>query len=329
MPNRNARGGLLTFAVLAFAATLANTVGASAFRGLKVGDACPEFVLKTPAGEERALSSLRGKVAVVVFANQGQQKSEQALEALSALKPEIAAKCNVLVVVGNGDEGDLSTWRARWAGRATVVVDPSRETFHRYGVFVAPATAVVRADGVFQGEVSGYSPAFPAELERLVRDASGEAGGDRSEPWVEAPGRGEARKETQNARVLAAKRRLGEAVEAARRAVAADGSFAGAHSVLGNLLLDVSDDNRGEASAAFQRAKELNPKDGDAQVGVARVKALGGDWAGAVALLEEAAKLNPKPQAVWYRLGTVYQRAGNDEKALEAFRKAFARMQAE
>ncbi len=96
--------------------------------------------------------------------------------------------------------------------------------------------------------------------------------------------------------------------------------------LLGRLLLDASDANADEAKAHFDKALALAPKDVDAKIGSARVKALKGDFDGAVATLEDAAKLNPKPEKVHYQLGLVYEKAGKNEQAAEAYRKALERL---
>lgn len=330
------RSRVLKVTVLVLAAFLSGTVRAAAFRAVNEGSPAPDFRLSSVKGEEVSLSGLRGRVVVIAFVAQGQDKSEQALRALSTLDPALAGRSAIVAILVNPDEGDASAWAVKSGAPFPVLVDAAKATFRQYGVFVTPATAVVRADGVFQGEASGYSAAFKGEVEGLLKVALGEAradqvkaAADRARPTDETPQRLASRKEMENARKLAARKKGSEALEAAKKAVAADESNGPAHSLLGNLLLDASDGNAAEASIQFQRAGELSPKDVDAKIGVARLKALKGDTDGAVTILEEAVKLNPKPQRVYYREGLLYEKAGEYEKAADAYRRALARMFAE
>ena len=43
-------------------------------------------------------------------------------------------------------------------------------------------------------------------------------------------------------------------------------------------------------------------------------------------MLQQAVMLNPRPEKVYYELGRVYERAGDYQKAVEAYRKALERL---
>jgi len=49
-----------------------------------------------------------------------------------------------------------------------------------------------------------------------------------------------------------------------------------------------------------------------------------GDWAGAIAVLQEATTLDPSRDLLWAKLGEAYQGANNYQEAATAYKKAIA-----
>jgi tetratricopeptide (TPR) repeat protein len=74
------------------------------------------------------------------------------------------------------------------------------------------------------------------------------------------------------------------AIEAVRRSIAVDGTYAPAHRRLGEWLLDL--DDQAGALASFERARDLLPADPAIHVGIARVALRAGDPERAAAILE-------------------------------------------
>ncbi|MBI5014626.1 MAG: redoxin domain-containing protein [Deltaproteobacteria bacterium] len=306
---------------------------AEAFRSLKEGAPAPDFTLKSTKGDDVSLGSFKDKAVVLAFVRQGQDKSDKVLKALSSLDEALAAKSQVLIVVANPSEGDAAAWAGKSGGSLTVLLDPGEDVYAKYGALVAPATGVIKPDGTFLAEVAGYSASYKDEVEGLLKVGLGLATAEQVKAEAEKAKVGdtpEARKaaerELDKARLLVQRKMRDKALEPAKQAVASDDTYAPAHAFLGRLLLDESDANADEALTHFDRALELAPKDVEAKIGAARVKALKGDIDGAVSLLEDAAKLNPKPERVYYQLGLVYEKGGQNEKAAEAYRKALEKL---
>ncbi len=302
-----------------------------AFRNLKEGAPAPDFTLSTTKGESIALKSLQGKAVVLSFVRQGQEKSVKVLKALSSLPAD--DKVAVVAVVVNPKESDAAAWVAQTGATVPVLVDAAEDVYGKYGAFVAPATGVLKPGGTFVAEVAGYSASFKDEVQGLLKVALGQATMEEVKAAAEGakvPDTPEARKQAEReldkAMLLASRKMKDKALEPARQAVASDDTYAPAHTFLGRLLLDASDANADEALRHFERALALAPKDADAKVGIARVKALKGDVPGAVALLQEATKLNPKPERVYYQLGLIEEKAGHFDKACEAYRKAIEKL---
>ncbi|MBI5014625.1 MAG: redoxin domain-containing protein [Deltaproteobacteria bacterium] len=302
---------------------------AEAFRNLKEGDAAPDFTLKSTAGQEIRLGALQGKAVAIAFVHQGQEKSEKVLKALAGLDPAVAARTEVVAVLVDTGEGDPAAWVGKMGVSFPVLLDPSKEVYAKYGVFVAPATGVIRPDGVFQGEVAGYSASSKEEIEGLLKVALGlatveqlSAEAEKAKPVELSKERKMSERELEKAKKLLDRRMKDKALEAVKQAVATDPSYAAAHVFLGRLLLDASDKNADEAQGHFDKALELDPRDADATVGTARVKTVKGDFDGAVSLLETAVQSASKPERVYYQLGIVQEKAGRADQAVKAYRRA-------
>lgn len=302
---------------------------ADAFRNLKEGAEAPDFTLKGLKGEDVTLSSFKGKAVVIAFVHQGQEKSEKVLKALAALDAAVAAKTQVLAVLVDSGEGNPAGWAPAAGAAFPVLLDPAKDVYGKYGVFVTPATGVVKPDGTFEAEVASYSASYKDETEGLLKLALGLATEEELKTAAEkakvpetSKERKMAERELEKARKLVERRMKDKAVEAAKQAVKSDPAYGPAHAFLGRLLLDVSDKNADEAMGHFQKALELDAKDLTAVCGAARVKALQGDTDGAVAMLEEAAKGHDHPERALFELGVVQEKAGRHDKAVKAYRGA-------
>ena len=325
----NRKWGVTAIAALICLCGMART--GQAFQRVENGSQIPAFSLTGIDGGAVAVAE-GGQVIVLAFVRQGQEKSTQVLGALVGLASRHADQVTVVAVVANPDEGDAAAW-ARGAGADyPVLLDTRGEGYGLYGVRVMPSTGVVRADGTLAGTVDSFTRRTGDEIEHLIQVALGLVSADESSA-VDAdpvPAKSDARKAAERSlekAKLLLKRKMGrKAVASAMEAVAADGEYGAARMFLGEVLLDLGDEHAGEALPHFEKALELDPKSLAAKVGVARVKSVQGDTQGAVALLQQAAMLNPKPEKVYFELGRVYERAGDYRKAVEAYRKALERL---
>ena len=107
--------------------------------------------------------------------------------------------------------------------------------------------------------------------------------------------------------------RVDEAIADVRRAIEANGAYAPAHWRLGLWLLD-QDDADG-AERAFTRAREIDPNDVSAAVGLARVYLQRGQDQAAADLLERTLAKNPGDRYAMRLLGTAYRRLGRADEA--------------
>ncbi len=311
------------------AAALGVGTTAHAFRNVRTGEPAPDFTAPTVDGQSISLGALKGKAVVLSFLRLGQEKSRKAAKALQEVAAAFPERVRVVAVLVNPEAGDPGAWVEGLGITYPVAVDARRDVYGTYGVVVAPSTGVIDPQGRFSGEIGGYTSAFRDELIRLVRRALGE---EVEEAEARAPRdeksheRKLAERHLQKARVLLKRRMKKKALEAARKAVEADPSYAEAQVLLGTLLLDASEDNADEAEAHFRKALEASPRNTGAQVGLARVLSIRGEHEKAVEALEKAARLSPRPERIYYEIGRVYERAGDYEKAVGAYRKALERL---
>ena len=315
--------------VLAVVVALGAGTAAHGFRKVGPGDPAPDFTAPTVDGGTVSLGALRGRAVVLTFLRLGQEKSRKAAKALEEVAAAFPERVRVVAVIVNSEEGDPKAWAGELGIPYPVAVDAGRDVYGTYGVLVVPSTGVIDPRGRFVGQIGGYTGAFADDLTGLVRKALGEEV-EQAEARAERPEKSHERKlaerHLQKARVLLKRRMKKKALEAARRAVEADPSYGEAHVVLGTLLLDLSEDNAGEAEAHFRKALEANPRSIGARVGLARVLSIRGEHDKAVEALQKAARLSPRPERIYYEIGRVYERAGEYERAVEAYRKALERL---
>lgn len=316
-------------AALTLVAVFLQVSSALAFRNVANGSKAPDFTLKSTSGADVSLGASSGKAVVVIFVRQGQEKSARALGALGKIDPTLAEKAAVLAVVINPDDGDAGKWAAQAEAKYPILLDGNGRVYGLYGGVVAPSTGVVGPDGQFVAEVGGYTASYKDEVEALLRRALGaeeKASGAPPEPVAKTEERKVAERHLEQARALLKRKMKEKALISARDAVKADKGWPEAYEVLGTALLDNSDQNAEEAKRNFERALDLAPRSVEAKAGLGRVKSIQGDYPGAVSALEEAARLNPRAERVYYQLGLAHERAKQYEKAVEAYRKALERL---
>jgi tetratricopeptide (TPR) repeat protein len=107
--------------------------------------------------------------------------------------------------------------------------------------------------------------------------------------------------------------RMDEAIGNIGRSIEANGTYAPAHWRLGLWLLDRDDTDAAER--AFLRARELDPHDVSASIGLARVYLQRLENQAAVDLLERTLANNPGDRYAMQLLGTAYSRLGRADEA--------------
>jgi FkbM family methyltransferase len=122
--------------------------------------------------------------------------------------------------------------------------------------------------------------------------------------------------------VAAQQRRLKEAADLFRHAIAADTTFAVAHKNLANALSELGDVTG--AIAAFQRAVELEPQSPDVLNNLGILYSKQANYQAAVDALRKAIHLNPNYPAAHNNLGIALASSYRTPLAVAAFRRAIA-----
>lgn len=324
-------------AALAGVFVIAGVPHASAFRNVKEGDKPPAFKLKTVSGETIEYSAPPEVPIVLAFIRQGHDKSEGILKDLAKLKPDVGEKTVVLGVVINPTEGDPAAWVAKIgvteSDRLHVMIDGDGAIYGQYGVVVAPQTATITPEGVLKHEFSGYTSSFKGDVEASLREILGIAPLEEASAAVpeNLPAeRKKAMREMEKAQMLIKRKMKSKAIPQVKIAVESDDTYLEGHILLGELLLDEGGDaNLAEAEKQFKRGAELDPANAHVKVGLARLKAAKGDYDGAVADIEAAAKINPRSDKLYFYLGILHEKAGKFDKAAAAYKTAYEKLQRE
>jgi tetratricopeptide (TPR) repeat protein len=85
---------------------------------------------------------------------------------------------------------------------------------------------------------------------------------------------------------------------------------------------DVRDQRRSQGIKAYQQALEIDPKNLNAHLGLAKLQTGGGDHDAAIATLQKALQHHPDQAGVWCDLGLAYGRKKDWNAAIEALGKA-------
>lgn len=324
-PRRIVAAGLLALA-------LAPSSALAALMDLRPGEAPPAFTLPDLAGTRVGSATLAGAPAVVLFWSTWSPRSAEMLEDFKRHAETYGAKGLKLLAVnvdgeslGPAQQQAVRDYTARLALPFPVLLDEGLRTFAVWGVMAHPTEVVLDAGGRIAYVLPGYPLSLREELEEEIRRALGLAPA-RQRGAVPPAGylpQGMALQHLNLGRTLLAKGDADKALEALRRAAAADpgfleasillarvslaaGSLAEAEQLarqaspeainrgdlrylLGNLMLAKGDLDAAEQS--FRALRERLPQEGWGEWGLAQTALARGDRAGALALFRDARRL--------------------------------------
>lgn len=322
---------IAVLAMLALAA--AQPRPAAALMSLRPGDAPPPFALPDLAGKRFESASLAGAPAAVLFWSTWSPRSAEMLE---DFKRHAAAYggAGLRVVAINIDGENLgqvqrAAIREYAAARALpfpVLLDEGLKTFSAWGVMAHPTEVVLDAGGRIAYVLPGYPPSLREELEAALHRAAGSEAPPRREAPVSTGyvPQGMALQHFNLGRRLLAKGDTERALEALRRAAAADPGFLEAAVLAARVSLSAGDlapaeqlarqlgpdlANRGDlryllgglqfakgdaaAEQAFRELREQLPREGWGEWGLGQVALARGERAAALGLFREARALQP------------------------------------
>jgi tetratricopeptide (TPR) repeat protein len=331
VPNRGrpARFSALCAALLALAATSQ----VLAVLDLKRGDAAPPISAVAMDGREVELSGLNGRSVVVLFAEAGQERSQQAaLSVARALMQEglDGAATSFVVVYTKGSDVDAIEYESRGMRAAVpgvaVIHDVERRTLGAYHAVALPSTVVIDGEGRIVHAVAGLSPRF----EHIISDALLLAAGRMTAEQFDAALNGGA--ETRDESQLRAERlaQMARSLRDRGQYEAAEGHYLDAlslspgliHARLGLADLLVRRGRLDDAETGFRSVLHAYPKSLEGTSGLALVHALRGETDEAERLAREVLDRSPSRARPHYILGMVHEQRGEHARAAVAYRKA-------
>lgn len=311
--------------------------GAGALMKLRPGDAPPPFDLADLAGVRVGSDSLAGGASVVLFWSTWSPRSAEMFEDFKRHAATYAAKGLKVVAINNDGEtlgaGQQAAIREYVAARELtfpVLLDEGLKTYAAWGVMAHPTEVVLDAGGRIAYVLPGYPETLREELEEAIKTALGIVTPPTTATRALSGPQEESRTLASLGRQFLAKGDPERAREAFRRAVAAApdsleaaimvarvslslGSPVEAEQLarqvspetinrgdlrylLGSLMLFKGD--LGAAERTFRALQERLPAEGWGHWGLGLVALARGDHRGALASMEQAARLQPEnPEA--------------------------------
>jgi tetratricopeptide (TPR) repeat protein len=212
-----------------------------------------------------------------------------------------------------------------------VLIDEENKLYGEFGLFIFPATGIIDQGGKFAFEYASYG----ADFSQIVMDKAKVMLGLLSEadfkkstekkPIVELTENEKgAERNLQMAKVLLDRGFGSKAIPKVEKAIELNPGLLEARLLAGELY--VEEGKFAEARQHLEIVLAANPRSNEAKVGLASVMIAEGDLDGAEAELKKAITLNPDPTFALYRLGQVYEKKGQTQKAMETYRNALEKI---
>jgi peroxiredoxin len=174
LPSKIWRLFLLSLAALAFAGCGAINEDLPTYEESSIvveGDVAPDFSATTLAGESLSLSSLRGRVVLLVFFSHTCPDCKSLFDDLSQREAEIEALgVRVLTISRGGSQAEIETYMANNGYTFDVMVDTDREIYRLYATTYVPRCYLIDRGGVVDLATVEYEAThIPHLMERMAQ----------------------------------------------------------------------------------------------------------------------------------------------------------------
>ncbi len=296
----------------------------------KQGDRVPNLTIRTIDGNQVSLNERKGKIIVLAFWKQDDDKSSRMLMDLSRISQECRHK-DVTFLAINGDKAsDKQIREMALAKNLTCLFasDPDLTTYSTLGILVLPTTLIVGPDGKLAFIQDLYSRNFYTQTRAYVRFLLGEITQDQLNAELD-PGtsvkvsqaRIKAERYVNMGRVLLDIKEKAKAREALKKAVEADPTFPEPHLLLAGLCLE--DRELRGAEAELGQALILCPSPREEKLLQGLTYAGQGEDGLAIAVLQKLVENNPQPPPeAYYEMGKIYEKQEKTSEALAAYQMA-------
>jgi tetratricopeptide (TPR) repeat protein len=296
----------------------------------KQGDRVPNLAIRTVDGKQISLDEQKGKITVLAFWKQDDEKSSKMLTDLSRISQEFQNK-DVTFLAINGDRASERQIREMALAKEPTclfVSDPDLSTYSTLGILVLPTTLIVGPDGKLAFIQDLYSRNFYTQTRAYVRFLLGEITQEQLNSELDpgtsvklSPARIKAERYVNLGRVLLDIKEKEKARKALEKAVEADPSFPEPHLLLAGLCLE--DEELRGAGAELEQALRLCPSPREEKLLQGLTYAGQGEDGLAMAVLQELVENNPEPPPeAYYEIGKIYEKQKKTSEALAAYRMA-------
>ncbi len=322
---------LMLFLGLMHLASLESPESSYAFRSVSVGSAAPVAAVKSLKGREVKLAFGQRPV-VLLFWRTNQGFSLEALKDLEQIKRELPQRGVEIFAIAEGGmpaaavEGAIKSLNLSYP----IYLDPQRKVEEEYGVIVFPSTGIVGPDG----RLKFYLPSRNSNYREIVLGRLkvelgllGEKEFERRMKQIgEEPGEERARADEHLKTGLRLSRqgRSKEALQELKQAATLDPELIDAHLALGYAYLD-----SGAAEAAqreFEWVLKRHSASPGARLGIGISAVRLGYLDKGIELLREAVQINPDPVQGYYELGKAYEKKGDLQQAMQAYKWAVKKL---
>jgi len=294
------------------------------------GDRVPNLAIRTIDGNQISLDERKGKIIVLAFWKQDDDKSSKMLTDLSRISQEFQDK-EVTFLAINGDKASDQQIREIALSRKLscfFASDPDLTTYSSLGILVLPTTLIVGPDGKLAFVEDLYSRNFYAQTTAYVKFLLGEITQDQLNAELDpgesvrvAPARIKAERYVNMALLLLDLKEKAKAREALKKALEADPSFPEPHLLLATLCLE--DKEVSGVGTELEQALELNPSPKEGKLLQGLTYAGQGEDDLAIAVLQELVENNPQPPPeAYYQIGKIYEKKNQTSQALAAYQTA-------
>ena len=327
IPERKTKSKMTRAAVI-FAILLMATVSSTS-RGLDPEAEAPDFALQDTDGTQFSLTSMRGKIVIVVFWRAEQERSIEVLTTLQSIYAKFKDDGVEVLALSNDEGGAETASKMRESKQLTfhMLLDAQQKAYGAYEVFLTPSTFIIDKEGKLDYYYPGYRDDFQRQISGRVEILLGRKTLEELQAELKPAERPEiSESEKKAGRYLKAGNRLLEkgmaksAMLQYQKAVKEDPGLFEVHLRLGDIYL--GQEKVEEADVAFRRVIELKPRSADAHAGLGDVLFFQGQLEKSVEMLQIALKLNPKLARAHYRLGRVHEEQGQIEDALKEYKTA-------
>jgi tetratricopeptide (TPR) repeat protein len=296
----------------------------------KQGDSVPNLAIRTIDGNQISLDEQKGKIIVLAFWKQDDDKSSKMLTDLSRISQEFQDK-DVTFLAINGDKASDQQIREIALSRKLscfFASDPDLNAYSTLGILVLPTTLIVGPDGRLAFVEDLYSRNFYTQTTAYVKFLLGEITQDQLNAELDpgesikvSPARIKAERYVNMALVLLDLKEKAKAREALKKAVEADPSFPEPHLLLARLCLEDKEVSGGGRER--EQALELNPSPKEGKLLQRLTYADQGEDDLAIAILQELVENNPQaPPEAYYQIGKICEKQKKTSEALAAYQTA-------